>query len=309
MSTELSAVECRNCGALMELDSHARTSTCPYCALPSVVERPATRNRPRPRFALGFVVTRDRARDHARDWARSLGFFKPSALRNAALDDLRGVYLPAYLYSAAARSRWSAQIGENYTEIETYTVTNARGERETRTRTVTRTEYWTLRGNHVTFVSDVLVTASKAMPNDELEHIEPFDLRLLRRYEPALVSGWIAEDPSLTPAQCFELARDEAVTRVGAALADFMPGDSYQGLRYETSFEQESIDLALVPVWVLAVRYAPDKPPLRVSVNGQTGRVFGHAPTDWGRVTAVALLVLLLVLAAFAYSQHASGAL
>ncbi len=307
MQTELSAVECRNCGAQMELAGLARTSTCPYCALPSVVERPPTRDRPRPRFAIGFVVTRDQARDAARQWARSLGFFTPSSLRHAALDDLHGIYLPAYLYSAAARSRWSAQIGEDYTETETYTVTNAKGERETRTRTVVRTEYWTLGGDHVTFVSDVLVTASKAMPNDELEGIEPFDLRLLRRYDPAIVSGWIAEDPSLTAEQCFKLARDEAVVRVGNALTGFMPGDRYHGLTYNTSFERESIDLALVPVWVLAVRYAPDKPPLRVSVNGQTGRVFGHAPTDWRRV-AVVVAIALLIVGIVVYVQTGGGA-
>lgn len=298
-----SVVECRNCGAQMALGGYARTATCPYCVLPSVVERPATRDRPRPHFALGFTLTREQARDCARRWTRSLGFFKPSALRRAALDDLTGIYLPAYLYSAATRSRWSARIGEDYYETETYTVTNSKGERETRTRTVRRTEHWNLSGDHVAFVSDVLVTASKALPNDELEGLEPFDLRALRRYEPALVSGWVAEDPSLSREECFELARDEAMRKVGAALVGFMPGDSADGLTHETTFERESVDLVLVPVWVLAVRYDPDTPPLRLTVNGQTGQVFGHVPNDWRRVAVVVLLALLVAGALVAYAQ------
>ena len=290
------AVECRNCGASMELAASASTAVCPYCALPSVIERPATLDRPRPAYALGFVLSREVARDRVQQWVRSLGFFKPTRLRRASVDDLRAVYLPAYLYSAVARTRFAASIGEDYTETETYTVTNDKGETETRTREVTRTEYRPLEGDHATFVADVLVTASKAIDNDELEAAEPFDLRLLRRYEPGLVAGWTAEDPSLTQQQCMALAREEATTKVGASLHAFMPGDSHTGLVHQTALDRESLDLVLVPVWVLALRYAPNAPPLRLLVNGQTGKVAGRAPTDWVRV-AIAVIVVLAIVA------------
>jgi hypothetical protein len=66
---------------------------------------------------------------------------------------------------------------------------------------------------------------------------------------------------------------------------------------HQTWLEQESLDLVLVPVWVLALRYREDRGLLRVLVNGQTGRVAGAVP--WSRLRiALAVAAALLVVAA-----------
>lgn len=288
-------VECRECGAAMQVPPTARTAVCPYCAAPGVVERPRAGAAVDPGFALGFVLEAERARELVARWARGQGFFREPGVRRARVDALRGVYLPAYLYSAVARSRYTATIGEDYTETETVTTTDAQGKTVTETRTVTRTEHRSLAGEHAAYVHDVLVTASRAVRNEELAAVEPFDLRALRRYEPSLVAGWIAEDPSMSPDECFGLARREAVEGVGASLHAFMPGDSHRDLAHTTWLEQESLDLTLVPLWVLALRYRDDRPPLRVLVNGQSGQVAGAVP--WSRLrVAVAVVVALVAL-------------
>ena len=88
---------------------------------------------------------------------------------------------------------------------------------------------------------------------------------------------------------------------MGASLHGFMPGDSHGDLVHQTWLEGESLDLVLVPVWVLALRYRDDRPVLRVLVNGQTGRVAGAAPWSRARIAAaVALAVLAVVAAALA---------
>ncbi|HSP80937.1 MAG TPA: hypothetical protein VLQ93_20595, partial [Myxococcaceae bacterium] len=268
-------LRCQSCGAELVVAPELRTTVCPYCAAPSVVERAPSRDRPPPTFALGFALTREAAGERVRHWLRSRNPWRHSGLARALLQEVRGVYAPAWLYSARAASRYSASIGENYTETETYTTTE-NGKAVTKTRTVVRTEWRSLRGEHEEYVPDVLVTASRGLSNVELERVEPFDLRVLARYTPALVAGWVAEEPSLTREECLELARKEALERVGRRLGGFMPGDSHRELRHETRLEEESLELCLVPVWVLAVRYAPEKPPLRVLVNGQSGEVYGR---------------------------------
>ena len=153
-------------------------------------------------------------------------------------------------------------------------------------------------------MADVLVTASRALGNAELGAVEPFDLRAIRRYDPSLVAGWIAEDPSMTSAECTELARREAVEKVGASLHDFMPGDSHRELVHQTWLEQESLDLVMIPVWVLALRYRDDRGPLRVLVNGQTGRVAGAVPWSRLRIAVAAAAALLAVVAAVLAATH-----
>src|SRR5690606_20824658 len=120
-----------------------------------------------------------------------------------------------------------------------------------------------------------IVTASRGLPNAELEHIEPFDLRTLRRYGAPLVSGWLVEEPSLSLAECTGLARGEAERQEAARLADFMPGDSHRGLTFSMSLRDETIDPILVPVWVLAMRPEPSHPAVRVVANGQSAEVWG----------------------------------
>jgi len=288
-------ISCQACGSTLLLDSHLRTTVCPYCASPSVIERPPSPNRPAPSFVVGFVVDHDRAAQAVRDWISTTSIFARSDFKQAAPELTRGVYLPAYLYGAVADSEYSARIGENYTEIETYTTTDSKGNTVTRTRTVTKTEYRSLQGQHSTYIVDVIVTASAGVTNAALEAVEPFDLRALRRYEPSFISGWLAEDPSRSKQDCFQLSHDESVAKVGAMLAGFMPGDSHKSLQFETHLSREVIDLVLLPVWSFAIRYDESRPPVQILVNGQTGRVGGKVPISAIKVTIAVLLGVAVV--------------
>jgi hypothetical protein len=290
-------VQCGECGAALVLGEY-RTAVCPYCASPTVVERPAAPGRPDPVFVLPFTVTQERARELVRDWSRRRRWFHRS-LTGAAVDDIKGVYVPAGLYSAVTSSTYTAEIGENYTVTETYTTT-VNGKTVTRTRTRTETEWRDLAGTHAAYATDLIVTASRGLPNDELERIEPFDLRALRRYSPALVSGWLVEEASLGLAECGQLARAEAARVEEARLQRFMPGDKFRDLRFDLQLQSETIDPVLVPVWVLAVRPMPEAPAVRVVANGQSGEVWGPERVSpvkvalWIAAALVALAILIV---------------
>ena len=283
-------LRCGECGASIVLGQY-RTAVCPYCACPSVVERPAAPDLPNPVFVLPFIVNKQRAVADVARWQRRMRLFRRS-FSKATVEDIKGVYLPAYLYSAVAESRYQARIGENYTETETYTTTDSQGKTVTRTRTVTKTEWRDLHGVHAAYATDLVVTASRGLPNAELEHIEPFDLRNLRRYDPALVSGWLVEEPSMTLEECTVMARVEAQGLEGERLSAFMPGDKFDDLHFKMAVRDESIDPILVPVWVLAVRPDPKQPAVRVVVNGETAEVWG--PERWS-AWKIILFILLIV--------------
>ena len=299
-------LECQSCGAALIVEASALTAKCPYCASPSIALRPPTPDRPAPELVLGFVLPEARALALARDFVKR-PLFAPQAFRRAVPGDIRGLYLPAYLYSAAAYSDYTAQIGEDYTVTETYTTTDSKGNTVTETRTRVETEWRSLRGQHATYVHDLVVTASRGIPNAELEAIEPFDLRALHRFTPKVISGWLAEEPTLKLAECAQLARQEAVDAVSQMLGPFMPGDHHRDLSFSVRLEQEHLALALLPVWVLAVRYREDKPLVRLLVNGQTGKVHGKPPVSALKITALVLLVLGLIggLIALAYFSGA----
>lgn len=291
------SLRCDGCGAQIQVDAGLRTAKCPYCASPAVIERPADPSRPDPAFVLGFVVTKERALEQARAWIRK-PWFAPGAFRRAEPSDVRGMYLPAYLYTAMASAEYRAEIGENYIVVETYTTTDSKGNTVTRTRTRTKTEWRQLSGRWASYVDDIIVSASTGLPNDELERVEPFDLRALHRFTPAVLSGWIAEDPSMAAAQCLSLARGETNDAIARRLTAHMPGDSHRGLDYSWRAEHEDLELMMLPVWVLAVKYAADKPPVRLVVNGQSGKVGGRAPLSWAKIVAVIVVALAVIVLA-----------
>jgi hypothetical protein len=281
---------CEHCGATLAFDG-LRALSCPYCASPNFVERPPVDDRPDPALVVTFVGDASAARRAIERWLGSRTWFADSAIKRATVEDLRGVYVPAYLYSAVAHSSYTAQIGEHYTETETHTTTDKDGNPKTETRRVTRTEYRALAGSHVAYVTDVVVSASAGLTSGELARLEPFDLRQMRRFQPALVAGWLAEEFAKPADACQRESREEAVDQVGGMLRRFLPGDSYSDLSWRTAVSWESLDPILVPAWVLAVRYRPNKPPLRVVINGQTGKIAGKVPLAAWKI-AIALVVL-----------------
>jgi hypothetical protein len=267
------------------------THRCPYCGIQSVVASAGSSSHRPPLFALAFSTDAAHARAQVKAWLRKRGPFARSGLARAALTELQGTYVPAYLYSAIATTRYSAKIGETYTV-------------RTGKNTSTRTEWYTLQGKHTCHLSDILVTASRGLSNAELEAIEPFDFRLLRRYDPRIVADWLAEQPSRTALECTDLATQEAQARVARDLRAFLPGDRRGELEHQLELDRESLDLTLVPVWVVSASYREDAPPLRIVVNGQTGKVFGRTPLSWVKIALCVGLVAAVTAGIWFWSQR-----
>ncbi len=277
-------IKCESCGATTLIEPLMRTARCPYCDSPSVVDRPATEDRPDPVFVVPFSVDRESAARGIRDWLRKR-WLAPAVLRRAKPEQVTGVYLPTYLYSATSDTMYQAVVGEVYyaTRVDP---------RSKKVRRVRRIEYHEVKGEHACHLQDVVVTASTGLPNEEIQAIEPFDLDGLRRYTPAMVSGWVSEEPSMSREECLALAREEGNCWIDGLLRRFLPGDTLSRLKHHTRFKAEALDLTLLPLWVFAIRHHSEKPPIRFLVNGQTGRVHGSAPVAWTKLAAIALAVL-----------------
>jgi len=290
-------IRCGDCGATLTLPRARFAAVCPYCASPSVVDRPVDPSgarRESPDFILGFHVTRDEAQRRVTGFLKRGRLFAPGAIRQAEVTSMQGIYLPAWIFSAVARSHFRASIGEDYTTTETYTTTDSKGNTVTRTRTVTKTEWRELDGQHACYVHDLVVTASAGLGNEELESIEPFDLRALQRYDAAVVAGWAAEEATLDHSAGYTAAREEGLAAVQRALVRFLPGDNAHLESFQTKFSDENTDLVLLPVWVFAARYmaGQEERTLRLLVNGQTGKVQGKLPRSAVRIALFVLAIL-----------------
>ncbi len=285
--------DCRSCGAQVACRPGLSSITCPFCDSTYVVELP-TQDRPRvePEFVVPFTVQQEQATATFREWLGG-GLFTPGDLRaKARTEAVRGVYVPFWTFSQRAHSRWSASIGEYWYETKVETYTDAQGKTRTRTRTVRHTEWHPLSGRHHAWHFHDLVTASRGLPQAEADAVGPFDLAAMQRYRPEFLAGWLAEQVSLPREQALEVSQQRALEAEGRRIAAFLPGDTYRGLEWQTSYSQVSEDLVLLPFWIVA--YAYEDEVHRFVLNGATGKHTGSRPMSGWRI-AVAILVVAAV--------------
>jgi hypothetical protein len=288
-------IQCNTCGAHITTDLDQRSYTCPFCDSKYVQEytQEQTGRQP-PEFVIGFAVTPEQAMEKFRTWITSNSLFRPGDLETALADDkMRGVYLPFWRFTMLATSRWSARIGEYWYRTETYTTTDSKGNRVTRTRRVQETEWWPLSGGHHMYHRDYLVSGSKGLPQKEALRINPFNLPALKRYNSTFIAGWVTEEYSIEREQAQAICEQEFHRREEAAIKAFLPGDTHSDLRVMTNFSHKTSDLCLLPMYLLSYRYR-DKV-FRFLVNGQTGKIAGDKPWSWKRITSAVVVSLVLL--------------
>lgn len=292
----LRTVQCAQCGAVVSYGENTTATRCDFCGSAQVMERRESRNPIRPESVMPFVVDRDAASQSFSRWLGSL-WFRPSDLqRLARVSQMTGMYVPYWAFDAQVHSDWHALAGYYYYETEWYTERDAQGRMVQRQRSVQRTRWQPAWGERDDVYDDLLICASKGLPPDLAQKLEPFDTARLVRYDPAFLAGWKAEEYSIDLNAGWQLAVGRIEASQRARCSRDVPGDTQMALRVNNRFSHERYKHLLVPIWIAAYRYRDE--PFQFLVNGQTGEVTGRAPYSVIKITlfCVALLALVLVL-------------
>jgi hypothetical protein len=280
--------QCSNCGAAVDVPPDVMATTCNFCDSPLVDVD--SRSEPVDRL-IPFSVDRARAGTLLRKYLQS-AWLAPEPLRKSARPtDLRAVMVPFYCYEALARTNWSSQVGVEWQRQETYTTTDSDGKTVTRTRTVTETEWFPLDGSHAKVWHDHLVSASRGLPENEANELEPYDLGRSVPFDPAHLAGLVAEHPTIPHAEAESTAESELHKAEQAQIAGtFLPGDKHRSLHCNTSVQVRETKLVLRPVWIAVAGNGDEA--IRMLVNGQTGEVVADLPKAWWKVALLVVLCL-----------------
>lgn len=286
-----SRLQCQQCGAGLQLRRFDKTVACPYCASTNVVKRPARPGIPTPAFVVGFARPEPEVRALVARWGRRLPWYTPRGFNKVQVDLLKPVYVPAYLFVGEADVWWRARSGYRYTE-------------GTGKKRRTRTEWHDVDGHARLRLFNVLISASHQVKNDELERIEPYDFGRLARYSDAAIAGWPAEEAARTPQAVDAELTKEIDAQLDKRIGAIVPGEEKTKPKVSWKLRDEHVDLLLVPVWTMLVRFSPTRPRVRVLVNGQTGQVWGKVPVSWVKVTLAVLAVVAFIVAGVLARKH-----
>lgn len=294
LGAKVRTTRCQECGASVSFPENMTATACDFCGSSQVLQQEENRNLIRPESVVPFKVDRKEASRSFTTWLNKL-WFRPSDLKRLAkVTEIKGVYVPYWTFDARVDSDWTAESGYHYYETEEYgTGEDADGNEQTATREVQKTQWEPAWGSRSDMHDDLLICASKGLPQDLAARLSTFDTAELKPYDPAFLAGWKAEEYHKDLNDAWEEAVRSMEQSQQHRCAEDVPGDTHRFLNVTNRFSDETFKHALLPIWISAYRY--HRKVFRFLVNGQTGEVVGKAPYS---LPKIALLVLGLCAAA-----------
>jgi predicted RNA-binding Zn-ribbon protein involved in translation (DUF1610 family) len=290
---EVRTTTCPSCGAKVEVTGAVHATSCPFCDTPVVLDTGSERHI-KPQALVPFVLTEAEARKAMIGWMGSL-WFAPGTLLEYARKGraLTGIYVPFWTFDADTASRYTGERGEYYYETRTVQV-RVNGRMESRQEQVRRTRWYSTSGHVARAFDDVLVMASRSLPERLGNELTPWDLGVLEPYAPEFLAGFQAEGYTVALTDGHGEARAQMSNVIEGDVRRDIGGDEQRISSVETDWRDETFKHILLPIWMAAYKYNGKS--YRFLVNGQTGEVQGERPWSVWKIAGAAIVVILLIL-------------
>ncbi len=297
-------VKCDACAAEIDRPANVTSLSCPYCGS-NIVLQSHTRRAIKPKSLLPFAIDRRPAAEKVRAWLKGL-WFAPSAIRRFADIDgvIKGIYYPAWTYDCGTVTDYTGFRGDHYWVTVSYTAYE-NGKAVQRTRQEQRTRWTPAWGTVQNEFDDVLVLASRSLPEEYSQRLEPWDLKALTPYADGYLSGFLAESYQIDLAQGFDLAKELMAPIIDATIRGDIGGDEQRITSRRIKFHDITFKHILLPIWIGAFRFRAKL--FRVLINARTGEVQGERPYSWIKITLAVLAGLAIIAAIVLISQNAKN--
>ena len=258
---------CRSCGGEIITDETTAATACPYCAN-AVVMTQQVAGALRPDCIIPFQLDKAAAQKALEKHLQGKPLLPKAFKDENHIKEVKGVYVPFWLFDTkaqgsaryhATRTRFWSDSRYNYTETMHFSVK---------------------REGYMDFRS-VPVDGSSKMANDLMESLEPYDPTQAVAFQTAYLAGYYADKYDVSMRECAPRANDRIRGSMEQSLRQTVIGytsviPEHSSVRlYDTASRY-----ALYPVWLLSTRYK-DRNYL-FAMNGQTGKLVGDLPVDWG---------------------------
>ncbi len=272
----MNVYSCQSCGGEIIADSTTGASTCPYCDNPVVMKSKFSGDL-RPDLVIPFKLDKKAAKEALKKHISSKKFVPKSFLDNNRIEEIKGVYVPHWLFTcdtfanasfkATKERRWS---DNNFDYKET-------------------SHYDVFRSGNISF-DNVPVDGSTKMPDDLMESVEPFDLSQAVDFNTAYLAGYLADKYDVTAEMSMNRANERIRESAGDALQNTVKGyNSISSRIVNINIANGFYKYALYPVWILNSTWNGNK--YTFAMNGQTGKFVGNIPTNYKAVVLASLLL------------------
>ena len=264
----LKAYNCPSCGAELIMDETTAATSCPYCGNPSIIPGVFSETL-RPEYVIPFKVTKAQAKEALKKYYKGKKLLPKSFADENHIEELKGVYVPFWLFDGKADADMSFRGTKVHTQIS--------GDFQ-----LTITEHYRMRRAGTAEFEKIPVDASSKMPDEYMDAIEPFDYSEMVEFSTAYLPGYMADKYDEDMETCAKRAEERAINSAVSSVQSTVCG--FDTCAVESKYvrvRRGKVSYALLPVWMLSTRCRGNS--YLFAMNGQSGRFIGDLPVDKGR--------------------------
>ncbi len=281
-SKEAVLYTCPSCGAEIVTDDTTAATFCYYCHNP-VILKGRLSGAYFPDLVIPFQIDRKKAETEFLEYVRSKKFVPQDFFSKDQIEKFSGVYFPTWIFGASLHGSLKA-VGRN---VRVW----VSGETEyTETK-----EYLIEREGNLAF-SFLNRNAFQKASHQLLNGIWPYQLSEAKEFSMGYLSGFFAERR--------DLEKEELETEVREAFSEYGEKLLYDSVgHYDSIVTKENhctvnelhASYGLIPVWTVTYQ-GKDGKIYYYTMNGQTGKIAGKLPIDYGKIGILFLTVFVAVL-------------
>ena len=287
----LKTYSCPSCGAELICDEATAATSCPYCGNNTIIPG-QFRGALKPDLVIPFKVGKDAAEKALKEHYRGKPFLPKSFSDENHIQEIKGIYVPFWLFDGQAEADVSFAATRSTVMV-------------TGRERITTTRHFDVRRAGTVRFEKIPVDASKKMPDDYMDSLEPFRYDAMVPFSTAYLPGFFADIPDVSIEECSlraELrATDTAVESMSRQVSGY---ETCIPTRKDAQLRRGKVRCALLPVWLLSTQWEGQN--FLFAMNGQTGKMVSDLPVSkkrywawWGGLTA-GITAALAVITVFA---------
>ena len=279
LADNMRAYSCNTCGAEIICDENTGATKCPYCDNTTIIETQFT-GAVKPDLVIPFAFDKNQAMAKYKEYYEKRKLLPKDFLSNNKVEEIQGVYVPFWLYDG------SCSIDAEF---------EAADKTETDTEII-RKIYKADRRGHIGF-ENVPADASKRMPDDIMDSIEPFQFDQLKPFSMIYLPGFLAERFDVEGDDDLERAEKRVINTAKQKTKDTVKHNEVSEKRGDYKVNYTKKKYAMLPVWYLTTSWNGKQ--WNFAMNGQTGKFTGDLPIDSTKlalITSAATIVPAVVL-------------
>ena len=287
----LKTYSCPSCGAELICDEATAATSCPYCGNNTIIPG-QFRDALKPELVIPFQIGKEDAVKALKAHYKGKPFLPKSFSDENHIQEIKGIYVPFWLFDGQAE----ADISFAATRSTVMVTSRER---------ITTTRHFDVRRAGTVRFEKIPVDASKKMPDDYMDSIEPFQYDAMVPFSTAYLPGFFADIPDVSIEECSPRAELRATETAVEAMGRQVSGyETCIPTRKDAQLRRGRVRCALLPVWLLSTQWEGNR--FLFAMNGQTGKMVSDLPvskkkywTWWGGLTA-GITAALAVITVFA---------